>query len=266
MIRPIDPGENPAVTGDQGTRIEGVERYERPAPDRVERVERVERYEAPERRPERVSEAVGAAGAGVLAFAGAVALVLSIIGLAGFYPESLLAIGVLCLAGALFVKGSANAARMPVPEAFPGASVFSLFDLGLGTTIELVGGAGGVVLGILALCKIIPTTLLSISAIVIGATLVFATTRPGHAWGSDKMREAMRVGLTSAIGLQVFAGAGAITLGILALNGYYPLTLALVSFLAMGAAALLVGLAAGGQLSAMLARRRQRHDHEPART
>ncbi|HPC22907.1 MAG TPA: hypothetical protein PK920_10530, partial [Phycisphaerae bacterium] len=61
MIRPIDPGENPSVSGEQTSRIEGVERYERP----TERVERVERYEAPERRPDRVSAAVGVAGAGV---------------------------------------------------------------------------------------------------------------------------------------------------------------------------------------------------------
>jgi hypothetical protein len=87
MIRPIDPGENPSVSGEQTSReqtsrIEGVERYERP----TERVERVERYEAPERRPDRVSAAVGVAGAGVLAFGGLLALVLSIIGLAASIP------------------------------------------------------------------------------------------------------------------------------------------------------------------------------------
>lgn len=261
MIRPIDPGENPPVTGEQTTRIEGAERYERaPAP---ERVERIERYEAPERRfeRERVGEAVGVAGSGLLIFGGAAALVLSIIGLAGLYPEFLVAVASICLAGALYLKASANAARLPVPERFPGASVFTFSDLGIGTTLELIGGAGGVVLGILALVHIIPMTLMMISAIVIGATLVLATTRPAPGWG-ERMREAMRAGMLSMIGLQVFVGAGAIVLGILALLGYHSSVLTLVSFLAMGAAALLVGVTAGGQLGAALTRRRHR---EPAR-
>lgn len=266
MIRPIDPGENPSVSGEQTSReqtsrIEGVERYERP----TERVERVERYEAPERRPDRVSAAVGVAGAGVLAFGGILALALSIIGLAGFYPATLAAIALLCLAGALFLKGCASAARVPVSEGFAGSTVFSLLDLGLGTTIELVGGAGGIVLGILALVGIIPLKLLAISVIVIAGTLMLATTRPAQGWG-DKTREAMRVAVLSTVGVQVFVGAGAIVLGILALNDYYPLTLSLVAFLSMGAAALLVGVAASGQLGQMISRRRHRHDVEPART
>ncbi len=154
---------------------------------------------------------------------------------------------------------------MPVPERSAGSTVFSLLDLGLGTTIELVGGAGGIVLGILALVGIIPLTLLAVAVIVVAGTLMLATTRPAQDWG-DKTREAMRVAVLSTVGVQVFVGAGAIVLGILALNDYYPLTLSLVAFLAMGAAALLVGVAASGQLGQMISRRRHRHDVEPART
>jgi hypothetical protein len=262
MIRPIDPGENPTVTGDQPTRIEGVERYQRPAP-----VERGDRAELPERRAERerLEEAIGAAGAGVLVFGGAASLVLSIIGLAGLYPAFLVAVASICLAGALFFKGSASAAQQPVPEWHPGMSAFTFYDLGIGSTIELIGGAGGVVLGILALAHIVPQVLMTVSSIVIGATLLLAITRSAAARG--RMEEAARAGMLSAMALQVFVGAGAIVLGIVGAVGYYPATLANVAFLAMGGAALLAGLSAAGYLGAEFTRQRRHwreRQHESA--
>jgi hypothetical protein len=264
MIRPIDPGENPAVTGDQPTRIEGAERYERPA--QVERVEgeRVDRERAERRfERERLEEAMGAAGAGVLVFGGAASLVLSIIGLAGLYPAFLVAVASICLAGALFLKGSASASQQPVPEWQPGTSAFTFYDLGIGSAIELIGGAGGVVLGILALANIVPQTLMTVSAIVIGATLLLAITRTAAARG--RMEEAVRAGVLSAMAIQVFVGAGAIVLGIVGASGFYPATLANVAFLAMGGAVLLAGLSAAGYLGAEVRRHRhwRKQEHEP---
>jgi hypothetical protein len=197
-----------------------------------------------------------ATGATAEAVAGAGALVLAIIGLAGLYPMILTAIAVIAAGAGFLFQGAAAAARISslareVHTEHPEATMET------GLSAEIVGGLGGIVLGILALVGVVPVTLLSISAIVFGGTLLFGspavyTVSKVQTGTESTVEHVMRETALGAAGAQALIGLGAVTLGILALIGLAPLTLVLVAVLAVGASALLSGGALTGKMVSML--------------
>jgi hypothetical protein len=197
-----------------------------------------------------------ATGATAEAVAGAAALVLAIVGLAGVFPMILTAIAVIAAGAGLLFQGAAAAARISslageVHMEHPDATI------GTGLSAEIVGGLGGIVLGILALVGVVPLPLLSVSAIVFGGTLLFgspAVYSVGRAQtGTETTSEhVLRETAVGAAGAQALIGIGSATLGILALIGLAPLTLVLVAVLAVGASSLLSGGALTGKMVSML--------------
>ena len=136
-------------------------------------------------------------------------------------------------------------------------------ELGGGMTGEILGGIAGVVLGILVLVNLLPTVLLPIAVIAMGAGLLLSsgasvrlskfTMRRDlahHQRGWWIAKEAVQ----TAAGFQVLAGLGGVVLGIIALVGTFPLTLSLVGLLAMGTAVLLTGAAVSGKMFYALSR------------
>jgi hypothetical protein len=132
-----------------------------------------------------------------------------------------------------------------------------------GTSAEILGGIAGIVLGILALIGLVPMTLLSVSVIVFGGTLLFGspavydvgTAEPKRGTTTDYIaREiagpagAQARLAAGAAGAQALIGIGSVTLGILALIGMAPQTLVLAAILAIGTSALL----SGGALTAKM--------------
>ena len=105
------------------------------------------------------------------ALGGAVALVLSILGLAGMMPMYMLAISAIALGVALVVRGVAVSTRFWGLVKETGSSV----ELGGEITAEFIAGAVGIVLGILALLGIIPLLLISASVLVFGSALVLGS-------------------------------------------------------------------------------------------
>jgi hypothetical protein len=206
--------------------------------------------------PEHTTEKTVATGATAEAVAGAGALVLAIIGLAGVFPMILTAIAVIAAGAGLLFQGAAAAARVAslaheVHGGHPDAA------MGTGLSAEIVGGLGGIVLGILALVGVVPLPLLAISAIVFGGTLLFGspavyTVGRAQVDGETTAEHVMRETTVGTAGAQALIGIGSATLGILALIGLAPLTLVLVAVLAVGASTLLSGGALTGKMVSML--------------
>jgi hypothetical protein len=87
-------------------------------------------------------------GARLTMFGGAGALVLAILGLVGILPFYMLGIATICVGGALIMEGGAVSARMGDAVRQATAGKADLSDLGGGITVEFLGGAAGVALGI----------------------------------------------------------------------------------------------------------------------
>ena len=213
-------------------------------------------------REERNRDEIGAkasAGGGTgqaIAASGAVAL--TIIGLAGGAPAILLSIGIIAMGAAFLFEGAGVAARFAEMFERPGASRAAEAEFGGGATVEFLGGSAGVVLGILSLLNVYPEILAPIAVIAFGGTMVMGsgiTTRlallsmgQSARQGADQamIREAANV----TAGVDVLAGLGAITLGIIALIGIAPLILSLVGVLTVG----FVAMISGGVMSSWIMR------------
>lgn len=183
------------------------------------------------------------------AIAGAAAAVLAVLGLLGLLTTTMAAIATIAVGAAFMIEGGSIAARMS--RMHNGARYSTV---GGGMTVETLGGATGVVLGVLALIGIEPWTLMPIAAIVIGGSLRIGAGAADqiesmvhqHSPGGESLHQAVNV----SSGARVLVGVGAGTLGILALVGISdPVALTLVALLALGAAEFLFGSALGARMA-----------------
>lgn len=196
----------------------------------------------------------GSAGV-VEGLGGAGAIVLSILALLGVLPRELAAVAAIGIGGGLLVGGGTIAARYSRFLARTQVDHAGEVIAG-GMVMESVCGVTCIVLGILSLLGMAPLILLPAAAIIFGAALLMASgamarmnslpirepieTRDSH--------EMTRNLLYAASGSEVLVGIGAITLGILAITGFSPLTLVLVAFLSCGASILFSGTSMAGRM------------------
>jgi hypothetical protein len=196
---------------------------------------------------------MAATGSGAEAVAGAGAVVLAILGLAGMLPMILASIAVIAAGAAFLFQGAAVAARHRRLALEAGGGEI---EIEAGMSVEILGGLTGITLGILALIGIATIPLLAISAIVFGGTLLFgspAIYRASRAEPDAVVLDVIaRETAAGAAGAQALVGIGAITLGILALVGLVPQTLVLVAVLGIGGAALLSGGALTSKMVGLL--------------
>lgn len=178
------------------------------------------------------------------------AVVVAILGLAGVATTYMLPIAMILLGAALLVKGSSVASRFQ-QLVFETGGREAETELGGGMSAELLAGAAGIVLGILALIGIVPVTLSAIAVIVFGAALLLGggeTYRlnqlhwPRQYW-DDRTLHTARVSAESAAGGESLVGIAAVVLGILALVGINPVVLVFVAVLCLGGAELVSGFA-----------------------
>jgi hypothetical protein len=189
------------------------------------------------------------------AFAGAAAVVLAIVALSGTLPTVLTAIGVIAAGAAFLFQGAAIAVRSSNASHAAGGGATGESEMAVGTSTELIGGIGCIVLGILALVGVVPVTLLAVSAIVFGGTLLFGSPAVYRvAEMGDRDDNIASQTTIGASGAQALIGMGAATLGILALLGIASMTLVQVAILCVGAGALLGGGAVTSKMVAMLSR------------
>ena len=103
------------------------------------------------------------AGMGTEALVGAGAVILAIVGLAGLEAFYMAAIATIAVGAAFLLEGAvlmAKQAEMTTSEGTPSLSA------------ELLGGAVGIVLGILALVGVVPTILLAVALLVYGVHVI----------------------------------------------------------------------------------------------
>ena len=179
------------------------------------------------------------------------AAVLSIIALAGILASFLAPIATIAIGGALLFEGAAIAGRYRRLISELGAGHLTESDLGGGMTAEVLGGAAGVVLGILSLIGLVPVTLMAVAAIVFGGSLLLgssSTSRLSHLSISEsgahyRAQAIARESVLASSGAKAMVGGGVVVLGILSLLGMAPMTLNMIAMLAVGSVIFLSGSA-----------------------
>jgi hypothetical protein len=142
----------------------------------------------------------------------------------------------------------------------PGYDLDARGDLSSGITGEILGGATGIVLGILALVGVAPYILIPVALLAVGGAMLVGTGATADlglmrgAATSPRLERATREVTVAASGTQMLIGIAAIVLGILALIGIDPLTLSLVGLLATGASILFSGSAISSRMLGILRR------------
>jgi hypothetical protein len=195
-----------------------------------------------------------------------VTVVLAILGLAHVAPSFLIAIATIAFGAALLMHGSAmlgDYARLASEMSGNNSAALG----GGGLSAILLAGAGGVILGILALLGISLVELTAIAVIAYGSALIlssnsalrlhlfkFAAAQPdarAQRATSDFLASEM---LSSSAGIYGLTGLAAIVLGILALAGFSAVILVLIALLALGAVNIVNGIDATGLLVTTLRR------------
>lgn len=175
------------------------------------------------------------------AVAGAAGLVLAVLGLAAVFPETLAGVATIAIGVALLAQGVAIAGcctRMVSPSE---TNAVGAAALGGGTSAEFLAGGAGVVLGLLSLIGVEPVTLTAAAVITFGGALVLGSAGRLGAARPEEGAIASREVMQAASGAQVLVGLGAVALGIIALVGIAPETLALAALLSVGASVVLRG-------------------------
>jgi hypothetical protein len=111
-----------------------------------------------------------------------------------------------------------------------------------GSSLEALGGAGAVVLAIIALAGFIPFYMTAIATIAIGGALLAHGAAVAARWNDTVTRigdETERVELVGGMSSEVLGGAAAVALGIIALAGVLPIVLLPVAAIVVGASVLL---------------------------
>jgi hypothetical protein len=125
-------------------------------------------------------------------------------------------------------------------------------DVSRGITAEFLAGVAGIVLGILALLRIVPMTLMSAAVVTYGGTPLLTSSE--SVWltplgkENEVVQQLMHSTGVAAAGAQVLVGLVALVLGILGLVGILPITMILVALLATGASTRLRSSVVGGFL------------------
>lgn len=190
------------------------------------------------------------------AITSAAAVVLAILGLASVVPTYTLPIATILLGAALIAKGGSVASRFQ-QLVFETDGRGAEMEMGGGMSAELLAGAAGIVLGILALINIAPVTLTAVAVIAFGGALLLGggeTYRLSHLhWPrhheDERALQAARMTAESAAGGESLVGIAAVVLGILALTGVNPVVLVFVAVLCLGGAELVSGFASSALMT-----------------
>jgi hypothetical protein len=208
----------------------------------------------------------------VEAIAGIGAVVLAIMGLADILPGLMAPIATIAVGVALWIEGGAFSARQAryAREQSGEAEVPAV-----GTSAELLAGAAGTILGILALVRVAPFTLMAVALTLYGTGLLLGaaawsrspetttdvptTTTIGEATivrapverRQGFAAELMRQTASAAVGGQVLIGIAALVLGVCSLVRIENAALVLAGLLSLGLAVFLNATASGASLATL---------------
>jgi hypothetical protein len=183
--------------------------------------------------------------------AGIAVIVLAVIALAGTASGALASILTIVVGVGLMVQAFNSAAEHSKVMA---ANVASVPDLGGEVMVDGLSGATGIILGILAMVGINTPYLVSSALIVFGGALLLSgaiALSPRASQSTVPGGQAQVVsyqGLAATGGMEILIGIAAIVLGILSLMFVGSWVLALVGFIAVGAALLMVSATFSGTI------------------
>jgi len=197
-----------------------------------------------------------ATGSSAEAIVGIGALVLAILGMARVWPMQLGSIAAIAIGTGFLFQGAGIAAKFSRILSKSVQNQTQAIEMKSGFTTEFLGGISGIALGILSLLNVAPVTLLSVSVIVFGATLLIGSGTTANLnrieRGNEEDNQMLKVTeemVKGAACAQVLLGLGTITLGILALVGAgNTLMLSLVALLAIGASEFFTGTALSSRM------------------
>jgi len=186
-------------------------------------------------------------------------IVLAIIALIGFLPETLVSITTIALGAAFVFEGAAISREITDVLA---ESRLSTASLGYGMTVEFLAGIAGVALGILALVNVVPMVLLPAAAIVFGAGLIAGTGMTSRlskiavqaTVEEEAVLELSREAIAAASYVRLFIGLGTMTLGVLALIGMSPLVLSIIALLSVAFSQMISGGTLSGRAMSLFSR------------
>lgn len=214
------------------------------------------------RRQEQTTARVLAGGSLAEGLAGAAAIALSIIGLAGYFPLYMVTIATIAVGAALLFEGGAISSRISDIVNRSGNSSYEMSEIGSGMTAEFLAGIAGITLGILALIGMYPLMFVAISAIIFGVALIISSGTISRLnffalgrYDNENVRAVAREALYAASSVQLLIGIASLTLGILALLGFAtPVTLLLVAMMIVGFSDLLSGSAISSRMMSIFRR------------
>lgn len=196
---------------------------------------------------------------------GLVAVILGIVGLAiaaqnGAVPQYLSAVAAIALGVSLVFVGATlvvSYARMAAATRPAGAAESPM----VGTTVDLFLGGAIVILGILALLKVDAGLLIAVQAILVGvglmmssaASIRLASIEIGTSTDNPVARRIAEEIVYATSSVRIIAGIAVTILGIIAVTGVAPITMALVAAIVAGSALVLNSSALTVRVAGMLA-------------
>jgi hypothetical protein len=196
------------------------------------------------------------------AIGGVATIVLAIIALSGVSQPMLGAVATIVFGAALLIQGGTMLTEY-TKLIFPPGAVDPAEEVmgGSGLSALFLVGAGGIVLGVLALLNIAPQTLVAAAIIAFGGAMILSSNSVWHLYRAKQALQRLGAMRTHSVGetlagemasgsaaLQCLAGLAAIVLGILAVTGTNPMVLSLVGLLVLGATVLLTGSTLSGMV------------------
>ncbi len=189
---------------------------------------------------------------------GAGAIAVAIAGLASPVPTALLPISVILVGIGLLFVGGAVASRYSNLLHETSEGRLDAAEFGGGLTVQIIGGAGTIALGILSLLQISVFTLAPVAAIIAGGAVLLGSGTNARlnalhiakATESEEARNLAHVAVSSAVNIDILIGLGAIVLGILGILHIQTMILSLVAMLGVGFSILTSGAALTGLTAA----------------
>ena len=169
-------------------------------------------------------------------------------GLVGMVPVVAAACATVAIGIAMLFEGGAIGARFArtIKHREEGDLVMN-GDVLAGLTADLVAGASGVVLGVLAFAGVAPLPLLATAVLVFAAGLLMGCAAQVHATAQSRKADSFLI----AARAQLVVGIVSLVLGIVALLGAAVVPLTLVALLLVGLSELVSGMALGTKMFRM---------------
>ena len=212
--------------------------------------------------PERLSVKAVMGGSIFESLASGVTFVLALVGVAEIVPEQMLLWSVIAMGAAFLFEGVGISMRYSKLLAETSKDRWEKAEFGTGVSAEFIGGAVGLVLGIVAFTGFHRAAMLPTALLVYGITLLLSSGLTFRlsaleiegAEESAKFKAVAREAVSVSALTELLLGIGAGILGIIALMSTTPVPVTIVGMLIVGFAGLVTGTAVTSRMYGLIRR------------